>query len=322
MKHIMKIAHSIIHPSSIQEVFVEYDLAPIEDCKLLSRHTHDTYKITTKEDCYIFRIYRQDYRDEASILFELEAILHLQQAGLPVSYPIPKKDGSYICEIQVPEGVRYGVLFSFAEGIRPPVNEENAWLIGDTLGYLHNASQTFESNYQRAFQIDTDYLLDQPCASLAPVIERYLGESAVQVMNERVDELKTTLDGKSLEVGFCHGNFYPHHMHKHENKLEVFGFNHCAIGYRLYDVAVAWWNLHANYQADEKPSYEAFLNGYLAQRPLSDDALKTIPLLITTRRVWLLGTMVEEEMIRGTNWMSKNVFELFLLHLKGDRIRD
>ncbi|MFD1040410.1 phosphotransferase enzyme family protein [Virgibacillus byunsanensis] len=316
------IKHTLIDASYIQKLVVDCNISPIVQCDFLARGLNDTYIITTENDIYIFRLYRHGWRNKSAILFELNAITQLHEKGASVSFPFRNNDADYLFEIEAPEGLRYGVLFSYAKGERPQINEENSKSIGAALGKLHKQSSSFHLNYERGFDIDINHLLDEPVSYISPLINTYLGSEADQSMKDIVEEVKTELSTKELEIGFCHGDFHNHNMHIHNGELEIFDFDCSAVGYRAYDVAVSWWNLKNNYSSKEKECWDAFLTGYQAQRSLTEDDLQSLPLFITARRIWLLGTMTQNDDVWGTNWVNERTLEFFILQLKTDRLKE
>ncbi|MEC5423788.1 phosphotransferase [Virgibacillus sp. C22-A2] len=318
----IEVKHTLIDESSIRNLLVQYNLENVIHCSFLSRGLNDTYLVTTKKESYIFRIYRYGWRDRTSVHFEIDAINHLRDNNFNVSFPILNRNNSYLCEIAAPEGLRYGVLFSYTKGERPLINEESSQLIGGTLGKMHELSDGFQSNHNRGFKLDLNHLLDEPVEVIAPVLKRYLGKEADEALKEVVKDIKTELAAKELEVGFCHGDFHNHNMHINNREIEVFDFDCSAIGYRAYDVAVSWWNLINNYKSQEQDCWGDFLTGYLNHRNLSKDDRESLPLFITARRIWLLGTMLRNDDVWGTNWINKASMELFILQVRTDMIRD
>lgn len=319
-KHI-KIKHTLIDENSIIHMLAGYNLGPVNGCRFLTRGLNDSYLVTTPKKRYIFRVYRHGWREAEAVQFELDALKLLQSSGFSASFPVAKQDGTLITEIHAPEGIRFGVLFVYAEGVRPEINPENAWLIGDSLGEMHQLSENFSSTSTRGFSLDLQHLVDEPAALILPVIRKHLGKEVEGVIQETAENLKTELAGKQLEIGFCHGDFHNHNMHLNDGEIKVFDFDCCGMGYRAYDVAVSWWNLLTNYGHKEKSCWEAFLNGYLDRRTLSQDDLDSLPLFITARRFWLLGTILENDDVWGSNWINEQALELFALQVKTDRIR-
>ncbi|MFC2947100.1 phosphotransferase enzyme family protein [Virgibacillus sediminis] len=316
-----KVKHSLADERSIMKLLERYRLGPITSCKFLTRGLNDVYQIITPRKNYIYRLYRHGWRSREAIQFELEALLHLRGKPYRLSVPVAMEDGSYLSEVPAPEGIRYGVLFTYTDGERPSIQPENTRLIGESLGKLHNNTDDFHPTVDRGFQLDTAHLLDEPSAFILPYIRKFFGRETEGDIQEVVSNLKTWLESLDLETGFCHGDFHNHHMHLTASGLEVFDFDRSAFGYRAYDVAVSWWNLLTNYGEQEEECWEAFLEGYTSQRKLSSDDLESLPLFITARRFWLLGTMLQNQDVWGTNWITEKSWELFVLQVKTDMIR-
>ncbi len=294
------VTHSLISVASIKQLLNRYAIGEITSCHFLTRGLNDTYVITTRSDKYTFRVYRHGWRNQSDILFELEAINHLRRSEFPVSYPIRTHDGKWMNEIEAPEGLRYGVLFTFSRGERPNINPENCRFIGQALADLHLKSDGFFSPHKRSFDLDLGHLLLEPTTA----IQRHLDFTAnIYIPSE-------------LEWGFCHGDFHNFNMHIDGSELEIFDFDCCGFGFRAYDVAVFWWNLKNNYAFQEEACWDQFLNGYLSKRNLPD--VKSLPLFISVRRIWLLGTMLENQDVWGTQWINPANLNRFLADLQKD----
>ena len=80
------------------------------------RGLNDNYLVKDPRTKYILRVYRHNWRDLRDIQAETELIQFLRAEGVGVSYPVPDRTGVMIQEIGAPEGLRYAVLFSYAEG--------------------------------------------------------------------------------------------------------------------------------------------------------------------------------------------------------------
>ncbi|MFD2630206.1 phosphotransferase enzyme family protein [Oceanobacillus kapialis] len=316
----IKVKHTVIHEDSVMDLVKGQLTEEIKEVRFLTRGLNDTYKVVGKNSSYAYRVYRQGWRNLAAIQFELEAIAYLKENGYEAIGTIKGTDRSNVTEIVAPEGERYGVMFSFAEGERPVINPENTFLIGKSLGRLHRLSNGFTSEHDRGFTIDFTHLLDEPASFIRPTLQKYLGDEAVKLFTETLTYLKEELDTAHLEIGFCHGDFHNHNMHIHKGALQVFDFDSCAVGYRAYDVAVSWWNLLHNYKQQEKECWDTFLQGYEQEYSLSEEDMDSLPLFITARRIWLLGTMLQNRDVWGTNWINETALELFILQLRTDRI--
>ncbi|RYG71751.1 hypothetical protein EU245_13060 [Lentibacillus lipolyticus] len=319
----INVSHTLINPETIKQLLEGHGMTEEAQCEILFRGLNDTYEITDQLGRkYIFRLYRTGWRDKQAILFELDGLSQLAAHRFQLSVPVQKLDGNYIYELHAPEGVRFGVLFTYAEGERPQINTDTSRLIGASLGQMHDLTTGFTSVYKRGFELDTHHLLDEPAEVIAPVLEKHVGPEAVEILHIVANNTKADLAVLDLEKGFCHGDFHNHNMHLHDGGVEVFDFDCCAIGYRGYDLAVSWWNLKNNYKKMEEECWDAFLEGYSAQRNLAADDMKSLPLFITARRMWLLGTMIANQDVWGTSWINERTLKLFIGQLRTDRPGD
>lgn len=63
----------------------------------------------------------------------------LSENNLGVSSPIKDKNGKFIQEINAPEGIRYVVLFSFAQGKKIRfMDKETCFAIGSLMAKIHH----------------------------------------------------------------------------------------------------------------------------------------------------------------------------------------
>jgi Ser/Thr protein kinase RdoA (MazF antagonist) len=310
--------HSLIANSSINDLMSLYDVGPIFRCDFLTRGLNDTYVVISKNNKYIYRVYRSGWREKEDILFELDAINHLSEAGLQVSTPVKKIDGKWVTDILAPEGIRYGVLFTYSNGDRPEINKENCSLLGKSLGNLHKATETFNSNHKRSFDLNLKHLIDDPMSIITPTLHRFMNDRKDPFLNEIIRTIEVDINEKNLDYAFGHGDFHNFNMHLREQEIEVFDFDCCGNGYRSYDIAVFWWNLKQNYPNLEDQCWDAFLNGYLNQKNISDENFKILPKFVTLRRIWFLGTLLKNDDVWGTNWLNEKNLESFFVQLDQD----
>ena len=320
MNNIIKVSHSLLSPQSVRELLDGYHFeTEIVSCEFLTRGLNDSYVVTTQNEKYIFRVYRHNWRSKSDILFEMDALNWLKEKGLFVSAPVKTTQGNWTIDIQAPEGIRYGGLFTYSPGDRPEINEENCGILGRSLAELHHKSSSLVSSHERSFELDINHLLAEPVSTLLPLLDKHLQPDQVDTFNGITAKLEKMIRERKLEYGFCHGDFHNFNMHLKKQQLEVFDFDCCGFGYRAYDIAVFWWNLKNNYRTVEKACWNAFLNGYLSQRNMSEEDISSLPYFISVRRIWLLGTMLKNEDVWGRNWINSTNFSQFLKDLAHDR---
>lgn len=129
-------------------------------CRLLIRNVSDTYLLAGESEKYIFKIYRNTHRSLSEIQAEVELLHHLKQHGAKIAFPIFDKEGNDIQSFNVAEGVRYGVLFTYALG-KPvyDLNEHQLLTVGREMAINHNiSSKVVLSNLRETLDINTTLL--------------------------------------------------------------------------------------------------------------------------------------------------------------------
>ena len=117
----------------------KYQLEGYFDCKLFRTGVNHTYFISNTNTKYVVRVYCYNWRTKVEIQQELELLNLLKDNNLSISFPIPDEKGNLIQEINAPEGLRYVVLFTFAEGEKMRfMNNETCNAIGSIMAKIHN----------------------------------------------------------------------------------------------------------------------------------------------------------------------------------------
>lgn len=107
---------------------------------------------------------------ESDVRFELDLLTHLHGHGVPVSYPLPRRNGDLLGTVAAPEGDRFYSLFSWAPGEPPEsLTVDQAHLLGRTVAGIHVAADLYEPSHTR-YRLDEATKLDRPLAELAQQI--------------------------------------------------------------------------------------------------------------------------------------------------------
>jgi Ser/Thr protein kinase RdoA (MazF antagonist) len=85
-------------------------------CRLFRAGINHTYMIQAGEKRYVFRVYSYHWRTETEIREEIRLLNLLNEHQIPVSFPLADQANNYIQTLNAPEGLRYAVLFTYAEG--------------------------------------------------------------------------------------------------------------------------------------------------------------------------------------------------------------
>jgi Ser/Thr protein kinase RdoA (MazF antagonist) len=280
MRDVFPVTRSILSVAALSEVVAaDYTLATPIECQYFKWGLNDTYLLKTKATTSVLRIYRKGWRSLPEIQYELEALLHVQQAGIAVSVPVRRQDGTFIGTIHAPEGMRYAVLFTYAPGRQPAYETKDnnaAYRYGKAVAQIHTATKTFQSPHQR-FALDLEHLIETPLRSIKPMLaHRPEDWGYVQTLAETLRRQIMQLPLSSLDQGFCHGDLHwgNAHIQDETNTITLFDFDCCGVGWRAYDIAVFRWA--ARLGKKEQEQWPAFLRGYREERDLQEREIQAI----------------------------------------------
>ncbi|MBK8989056.1 MAG: phosphotransferase [Chloroflexi bacterium] len=318
MSHIRVVRSFVAGPALAELINQEYDLGGVAACKLFSKmlrtQDNDHYKVMVGDRKYVVRVYQLgDHlrRQESDYEYELDWLNFLREEGLPVSYPIRRRDGRFLGSLNAPEGQRYYALFSFAPGAPMKMdNEEQLFTLGAHMAKIHVVSNKYHSPYERQ-KMDLDFLVDRPIARIKRAWDNnqdqaddldLLITSAEEARQEIVDIINNpehTADGWGPIGGDFHSTntFFTDDM-----SPTFFNFDLCGPGWRAYDIAAFLQNTDLINISESLT--DAFFGGYYSQRPLSNNEHAAISPLLTIRRVWLIGTFARNDVPVGYSFIA------------------
>lgn len=314
----IRVARSFVAADALADLLeAEYELEAPVSCQLFSKllrtQDNDHYLVDTGNgDKYVVRVYQSGKhleRQESEYHWELDWLLFLEENDLPVSYPLPRKNGEYLGSVLAPEGVRHYALFTLSPGEPMSItNEEQLFVCGQHMARIHKASNNFRSNHHRQ-EMDLEYLVDKS-------IERVMNfwgdarsaDQEILLMSaaEAKDEILELLNNESETTdswGPIGGDF--HHSSVYFNKRDqpsFFNFDLCGYGWRAYDIAAFLLNTELLHHPEELT--EAFFAGYYSERPLSPNEHAAISPFMTIRRIWMTGLFTRSDGIVGHTFIA------------------
>ena len=253
-------------------------------CRLLIRNVSDTYIFENETDQYIFKIYRDAHRSLNEIEAELALLNILKENGAMVSYPINDKNQQQIQRFQAAEGVRYGVLFSFAKGeVTYEMNDKQLTLLGREMARLHNITTGLELPFERKeYTIETTLL--RPIEVIKPAFSKlseeydYLHKTVLEVA-----EAIRKLDLQSFSYGYCHYDFLPKNFHfEGDDKLTFFDFDFAGKGHFINDITsfiIHYFleNISGKISIEETAGcFAVFIKSYRSIKVITDAELASI----------------------------------------------
>lgn len=274
-------------------VATDYRFPTLTSCSLIGHAFNDTYLLRTETDRFIGRIYlngKYYINDSADFLFELHLLEFVRDRGVSVAAPVRRRNGALLG--QLPGHDRDYAIFEYAAGEQAETVDLNqARGLGTELARFHRAADDFVSRHHR-YELGVGYLLEQPYALIqrerdngSPDVDENLAELAgVRPLPELIDVVRG-LPGANGAYGIIHADLHPHNAHFDGDTPTLFDFDHCAYGWRAYDVAVMGATMH-----DE--AWKAALAGYESVRPLSRDEHAALPALVDVRNIWDPGDIL------------------------------
>lgn len=274
----------------------------VTSCTLIERGFNDNYLVTTKNEKYIFRVYvngKYFVESHQDFQFELDLLEHLDSHDIPVSTAIRLASGELLGTTDTKLGNRAFALFTYVDGVRirhGSIFPEQCFQFGKTMAKMHVAANSFRSGHHR-YKLDLTYLRDEPLRLIEErkkqtkkndKEDRFVAEGEhvlkklepLESIVETINNVGTTND----EFGIIHADLHFGNMHFLGNNPTIFDFDHCAYGWRAYDLAIAW---HMS-----EPLGKEVLRGYESIRVLSDaekDSLKAFGMI---RNLWDIGDII------------------------------
>lgn len=265
-----------------------FDLGSLS-CRLLLRGVSDTYELTGADKKYILKIYRDAHRKKEEILAEVELLNHLRAGNAAISYPLADRTGQFLQSFQAAEGLRWGVLFTYAAG-KPamfPTAQQIA-ITGREMARVHTITSAVELSYPRK-GYDHQTIFRGPIATLEPAFHEMPDE--YQQLQEHTAETIGQLDALGIAhfpTGYIQYDFLPKNFHfDAQDRLTFFDFDFAGKGAIANDLMTYWvhFALHAvlGRQTKEKSDadFQQFLEAYTSVRPVSEAEIKALPWLQT-----------------------------------------
>lgn len=305
--------HSVISPAALAElVRAEYPGTSPVTCQLLRRNINDTYLVTgmSGEGRAVLRVYRSKWRSAGEVAWELSFIEHVA-SSVPVSRPLPRRNGDLFGVLPASEGPRAFALFEWVEGRSPETDVLDAGTYGAAAAALHAAADGFDQTGRG--RLDLNHLITEPLTLIRPLLQKApeLWQELEGIATKTHERLSFV--AHALEWGACHGDLHTANVRiDASGQVRLFDFDCGGPGWRAYDLAVYWWNQAANQgiSADDAGApWQAFLTAYQSRRRLSAVDVAAVPLFVLARAIWFMGLMSGRVQEFGTETLDLGFFQ-------------
>lgn len=269
----------------------------ILSCRFLIRNVSDVYLLEGGSEKYIFKIYRNSYRKINEIKGEVQLLDILRERGAPVSYAVRDPRGGQIQRFQAAEGVRNGVLFTFAKGnVVVDPDDEQLRILGKNVAFIHDVMGGCELEYERIVY-DIESTLVKPLeiikARFSGLPEEY---AFLREIADKAMEGLGQFDLTRFSYGYCHYDLLPKNFHFDEdNRITFFDFDWVGKGFLVNDLMTfrvqLFFLVHIGRITGEEAQkkFGVFVEAYRERRELSGEELAAIPWLGVMYWVYAFG---------------------------------
>lgn len=288
----------------------QYKLEQSTECSLFRTGMNHTYMLVDNSNKSVLRLYCHNWRTKQEIEEEVSLLLSLKEKQLNISYPIADKIGNYIQEIKAPEGIRYAVVFSFAEGEKVRfIDESTCHYIGTIMAKFHMATENKTIN---RIHYDSHTLIDLPYQYANTFFSDKLPE--MKYLKSLGEEIKKVFKKASLKQGIVHLDMWYDNMAiTDKNEVTIFDFDFAGNGSLILDIAYFCKHLFI-IEADKNiynKKAQAFINGYQNINPLSQQELDIIPHAAAAVFTFYLG--VQSQRFDWSNiFLTENYLKMYI----------
>jgi len=283
-------------------------------CKIFRTGINHTYMVVNNEIKYVLRIYCINWRSKLEISEEIRLLNLLKENQISVSYPILDKNENYIQTLEAPEGTRYAVLFSFAEGRKiRNLTHKTCFSIGMLMARMHKV--TINQKIER-INYDINTLTEVPYANATSLFSESMEE--MQFLKKSCTHLKTLFSEVpgNMRNGIVHLDLWYDNMNiVDDSSITLFDFDFCGNGWLMLDITYFIMQLF-NTEPDRglyKTKLQSFMNGYQSITPIPDEEKRLLP--IAGIAIWIFYLGVQSS--RFDNWSNIFLSENYLKHYVG-----
>jgi Ser/Thr protein kinase RdoA (MazF antagonist) len=295
------VRHSILDQDALAEwLRACYRLKEPVRCRFYRRSMSDVYRVEAHDRSYVLKVYMHGRHSRQEIKGEIDFLSDLIDQDVSVAAPIANGDGAYVNEMDAPEGMRYAVLFDAVTGEAPQeVNLAHSRAFGQLAGRLHSCADGLDREYDR-WQLDERYLIEEPLNQIRPYLQHRPADLQYlyALGEEWIAELHGWLSKQRPAYGMCHGDLHTGNARfDRDGRLTLYDFDTCGYGWRAIDIGVYhvsydWQSLSEETRREKARFWEAFVEGYNAERTLSGDELAVAQLCLPIRHLELMGITI------------------------------
>jgi Ser/Thr protein kinase RdoA (MazF antagonist) len=273
-----------------QRLEAEYGFQNVH-CQLITATLRDVYLVLSHANRHILIVYHHRQHTYDEIVAEWRFVAYLAQQHVPVAPALPTTNGDPILTFHAPEGVRYGVVTTYAPGqhLRQRPSREASHRYGQIIATIHQLADAAPTPFTRIGHDIVTYLEQATTAIKGVVVDRPADVAYAAACAAELQARLTSLTHDAPAYGIIHGDVVrANALVTDDNKVTVIDFDWYGLGWRAYDIASYLLTIRGD--SNEQLFAEAFLSGYTAIRPLAAHEYPLLPLFEAVRAIFEMGT--------------------------------
>jgi Ser/Thr protein kinase RdoA (MazF antagonist) len=293
----------------------KYALGKDTQCQLLRAGINDTYLVTDNSNKFVFRIYSLNWRTFTEISEEIKLLNELKQNNISISYAIADKENNFIQLLNAPEGDRFAVLFSYANGQKVHLISPDAhFQIGQLMARFHKVTNNMKLN---RVNYSPEVILIDSLKQISKFLPLDTEEMIFMQSTQKylLYELKNA-DITNIRQGIVHLDIWFDNLNITDDKqVTIFDFDFCGNGWLCLDIAYYILQLHniEKYEAkDYEPKVDYFIKGYESIIPISEEEKRLIPILGISLYFFYLGVQCQRYDNWSNSFLSENYLKRFI----------
>lgn len=311
--------NSTLSPNELGKLIQQkYGLSDKTQCSVFRLAMNHLYRVHDDERRYVFRVYTCNWRTKLEIEEELRLLLHLKEANRQVAFPIADLSKNYIQEIGAPEGKRFGVLFSYAKGIKTAkFSHQTSFLIGQALAKVHQSTENFEL---KRISYNTQNLLNSAVLRAKKFFNKNNSEiDFLEKLSAFLTLKINNIDRQQMRYGSVHLDVWFDNLHiDDEKEITFFDFDFCGNGYLCFDISYFLFQLFATNLNEEEYEVKAdsFLKGYETVTEISNEEKKVLPFACLAIMTYYIGVQCERFEYWTNIFLNEDHLKRMVVNLK------
>ncbi|MFL9484590.1 phosphotransferase enzyme family protein [Chitinophagaceae bacterium LWZ2-11] len=287
----------------------KYKLSVNTTCRLIKAGINHTYIATDGQDKYVFRLYSFDWRTRNEILEEIRLLNLVKENNIPVSYALKDVNDNYIQELSAPEGIRFGVMFSYAKGEKLlNFSVEQHYKIGEIMARFHTVTHNVQLErvtYTSKVMLEDSFEKLKQFLPLDTPEMNFMQQAQTYLLNAFEN-----INMQEVRKGAVHMDIWFDNFNITEEGIILFDFDFCGNGLLCYDIAYYILQLHSTEKEEAvcKLKVDNFYKGYESIMQLTEEEKRLIPMLGVSFYFFYLGIQSE----RFDNWSNTFLNETYL----------